>query len=792
MPWMTLKDRFNQIREGTQSYLSSWMPAKGMRLTAVASAVYHYEPLEHFRQGFSQIFLAVPFLLRAEETYELVTRSLITNIWKYLIPAILYSRFIPALRKSNLYESSPENMEYVLLLPYAAILWSMARMLQRRMETNVEYTIAYNRVVKKDIDKLLPHTLAKELANELTDILNQKFKTSYPAETIQLHLFSFLYNEFGKFFKKSNIKKDSFDELQKPLSYFLDRTINQYYLKDMPDFASQLTNEFLKIVAEDFNPTPVATKTLENLLIDESMRERLQRAKQSVQHFLPVAHYPHCSCKEMTYFMGYEIPTLEYLRRTSLAEISSIPYTLGKTIFTFLPEMWALGAMIPYEHYLALLLITILAPRIFSSTNLISQRLQSRIELAGFFSLALLFQGNFIPSQMIIGMQWIGFFARILLAGLSQLDLLISSHCTRHRTEITSRNKWYAFGIGASQTVVAEFFANINFLATNVRNVCTDLAIFALVTQMSTISTLAYRRKLPGTGENTWNLFYVPQRMMRFVLDRLNDKLQKPKPPEQLLADLQKTGKILGIYAWLTFGPGTFFPTLPIDMPKTQVQNFLLKHESLHFLLQLFRQDIEFIFSYLKQVQTITNIVYTPAPWIVQSGTLLFIAILSKLLNDKDLLQFLEKILVELKKIEIEETKKVQVIEDTLDDELTITPALSFEKVVPELTYQDKPINAETQKLLEADITNALRDNPAFPVAVKKPKPLNILSALQDSYFEVTAIKNPKVSKIDKDGYGWIESPLQKNSLLRNTSQAKKPEAIQLSKPRKVSGLQRS
>lgn len=795
MPWMTLKDKFKQIREGTQSYLSPLMSAKGMRLTEIASAVYHYEPFEHFRQGFSQIFYAPLFVLNAEETRDLAWRSFVTNVCKYLVPAILYARAVPTLRQSKWYESSPENMEYVLLLPYAVILYELSRMLQRRLETNGEYNYAYNRVIKKDIDKLLPHTLAKELANELTEILNHKFKTTHPTKTISLHLFGFLYNEFEKFFKKSDIHAETFYELKNPLSHFLNNTLNQYYLTDQFSFCNQLTNEFLTILAEDFCAKANTEKSMENTLITDEMRERLVRAKKSVQHFLPVSHYPHCSCKEMIVFMGKEFPSPEFLRRASLAEISSVPYSIGKKIFTFIPEILAFGAKISQEAYLAMFLLTILIPRALYFSQVISQRLQSRIELAGYFSLVMLFTGHFIPPDVIVAMQWIGFFARWLLAGQIQIDLLILSHCTRHRTEITSRNKWYAFGIGASIATVAEFFAQIVFLTTNVRNTCTDLAIFELVTQASTVATLGYKIKLPGTGEHTWNLFYVPQRMMRFVLDKLNDKLQKPKPPEEVLRDLQKIGRILGIYAWITFGPGTFFPKLPIDMSKTSVQNFLLKHETLRYLLHLCRQDIEFYLSYLKSAQTFTNIISKPAHLVAQSSVVLFIAILSKLLNDEALVQLLEKIQTELKAIEIEEANKIQVIEDTSDDEVVTTPALANIKTVAELTYKDEPIRPETQKLLEADIADALQDNPVI-VDVKKPKPMNLLSGIRDSYFVAEPVKKPKVIKVDPDGYGWVEagnsfpvSPLQKNCLLRGIGRNKKLNSTPDVELKKISGL---
>ncbi len=750
-------------------------------LTQIATAA------KHFYQGSKQIFRAPVFLLQAEHTRDLFWRSAKTNILQYLVPAILYARFVPALRKTEFYELSPDFMEYVLLIPYAIVIASMCRMAQRRKETNLVYLAAYPRVIKKDIEILLPHLAAKEFAHALTEILQKRYsiKQTETLETLHNNLFLFLYDFFIEFFKKTDITAESFDELQKPLTDFLHQQIIQYYFLD--NFSNALAEEIVTLFAASFRGLPAGMPRNDSG-VEDSVRERLSRAKETILPFLPIIYYPPCSCKEINVIKGTNYNSIEYYRRVNLAELSSIPYSLFNLLFTYLGEILEFGGKISQNEFISLLLLVMFIPSALNFVNIISQRVQSKIELVSLFALGLLYTGHFIPATFILGMEWMGYFARMLLAGQLQHEILVTkkAHCTRHRTEEISRHKWRAFGIGVSQTILAEILAGTVLWGVNVRNICTDAAFFELITQASTIVSHAHNERLPGTGKNTWNLFYLPQQLMRIVLNRLNDKLQKPKSPEEIVMLFAKWGHLLSHYAWATLGPGAIFPSFLSRASKKQVRTFILQHDTLCYFLRLFRQDIEFYLSYVGSAQTLTNWVLKPASSVGPNFLVPFIVILSKVLNDQDLLKLLREIQSKLIIMKVEEDKKtteqVKIIEDNADGELKVSPALSIPKVAPVLTYQEQPLTPHKKELLEKDLAEALIDNPIFSATEKKSLRM---APMADYFAPPPKIEKPKNKKnrITRDGYDWIEagdsfpSALQRHSLLKKPFQKPLEEA---------------
>jgi len=657
-------------------YLHAAKHAINASLTQVATAV------THLFKGSKQLFRAPGFLRTADQTRALVWRSVKTNVVDYIIPAILFSYINPALREMDVYNATSDYLEYATL---GIVYFYMVRLLARRKETNIEYLIANPRVIKNDVEIILSSSLAEGLATELTAVFNNQFRTTQSPGFIHACLFLALHKYFEQFFKKSSFSAESFRELQGELGTLFKTILKEHYSNESTDFSDKLAQEFIAILAVDLQTDTLATQPKEKELVltleeaelfDTDIRKRLLRTREKVKSFLPIVYYPPCKCKDNIVIYGTEYNSPDYYRKVNVANLSSIPYFLLNLIFTYLPEILEILGKIPTETYPWILLFSMIMSYELHLSNVVSEKSLRGLQAMSFLTLGLAFATTFIPPEVFYAMQWIGFLARSLLSGLVYNETVVtarSSHCTRDRTDEINRHKIYAFGIGLTLTTISESLAQGLLFSTGVRNFCTNNAIDEMLNLIMMISTLAYNERLPGTGKNTWNLFFLPQALMREILEKMNKLLQqKPKFPEFLKQPL-------GFLAWVLLGPNEFYPTLPPKEPKKALQAFLLKHKTIHYLLELFRGDIENLLGYVPGAQTLTWFT-RPLSWVAPRLFVAFLVIASKLLNDNDLMAFLQKIKFELQKIRYDLKDDVKIIEDDANqNQVTVAPALSPE-----------------------------------------------------------------------------------------------------------------
>lgn len=801
MTWMSLKNGFSQALDSANYYVGACARVTGARMTQVAQAVYeNSESVRHFHQGFSQIFRAYPFLKIGKTTRDLYKRSAETNIVKYLAPGILFSRLTPALRKTALYNAFPDTVEYGVLAYYVVLVLLMARLLQRRKEENGIYITAFPRVIKNDIDIILPHTFANRLAEELTARFNKLFITSSSVTLIHQDLFVGFKRLFENFFQYPVYNAESYNILKEPLTTLFQQTIRKHYFIHAEEFSEKLAEELIRLLAKDFDDPDVLQKKAEKdgLLFgleyhfsqSESasyavdIRNRLLRVKIEIQSFLPVVYYPPCCIDNPEY------SSVEYLRRVNLANISSTPYYLLKLASTSLPDILYVGSLIPPKIFMGMLLITLLLPNLFYLFDYLSQKTSFALQFTGLLALSVLYAGHFVPPEVLLGLQMISMLSRILLAGQVNLEAIVAKemHCTRHRTEEINRHKIYAFGMGVSQMLISEFFAQLVLLGTGVRNACTTDAIDQLVIQASMISLFANNARLPGRGKNTWNLFFLPQRAARVILDAVNNRLaEKPKSPEVLLARLKKVADVLSVYAWFVWGPGAIFPTLPTEEYKADLQAYLLQDERLRYLLLLFRGNILNALDYVGKSQQVNSWVARPLSWISRPASWVMprivftsLVIASKLLSDEALSKLVETIKLELKKIEIED-----VINKEPEPEFELESEPALLKLEEEKPVEDKPVE---DKLAEALLTNLLSTQPLPHALEKQPVDVDITAFISAKPYFKKPEKEIKKEIKKVDDFEWIDlgssqskSALERYSFVGNLQNAVAPKTTSAS-----------
>lgn len=679
MTWALVADENHEVIEADESnyYLYAAKHAIKARLTQVATAV------KHAFLGSKQIFRVPNFLRSAEQSQDLMLRSAITNVVFYLIPAMLLSYLNPAERQLDFNNYS----DYVEFAAFAMVYnYALVRLLFSRKEINIGYVIASSRVVKNDIEKILPHSLAEGLATELTTIFNHQINASKEPNFIHDYLFSDLYTSLDKFFKKSTFTVQSFGELQTTLSALLQKVLNEYYSIQSSEFSNGLAQEFINILSSDFLPADTIANTakedklvlalfhlkeendLEEAEHDAAdIRKRLLQIKTNVQHFLPIVYYPACKCSDYN--------SLDDIRKVNVANISSIPYYLGHLLFTFIPELWESASKIPLEVHVGVLLLTLLASNALYFSDVISKKTFLGMQSVSLLALTTAYIGSFIPPNVFYAMQWGGFFARSLLTGLNFVEIAVTQEqqCTSARNVEMNRNKAYAFGLGHTQTVISESTARLLHYFTGVRNVCTNNAIDEMLTLINTIGTLAFKKKLPGMGKNTWNLFFLSRAATRALLEIMNKLLQqRPQLPEMMISGLKSLGQTLGFLAWIFLGPH-HYPSRPPKNIKQELQSYLLQHQTILYLLQIYRRDIENILSYQSSAQALAWLA-RPVSWIAPSIFVPFLYLAANALTNDALFELLEKIKLALEEIGFKESNKVKVIED--EAELSVAPAL--------------------------------------------------------------------------------------------------------------------
>jgi len=733
MTWARLKNGFNRVYVGADYYLGSYARAVGGRLTQIAAAVYECQPIKHFRQGFGQIFHLPEFLHIGEQTRALVVRSANTNFLQYLLPVILYRRSM-----NIIYKKSPDALDSIFnWLDWGITLTLIMRLYLRRLVNNTAYNIAYPRVVAKDVEKHLPFLLAEQLAKELAEMFDKIFLHGIKTESFfRENLFPELHSLFTPFFKREDINAKSFSELSKSLSEILAKAINtQEFVSNNTAFIHDFSAQLARIIANEFAqafginnttekkpPEALLLEVLEKSFYKETaakhfaeLQRRVSLVKTNVQSFLPVVHHPACHCKDVMKDPATGLNTPEYYKRTIHAGISSPFYYAGNIAFTYLPDLLSWRKLITADEFFYAQIIAVIV--------------------------------------------------RILIAGQAQNEYKAAkrSQCTRHRYQLFSRNKAHSFGVGAAQEAVAALLARFFYVVTGVDNFFTRDAINQFVIQMNSITTLAHNDPLPGTKKNVWNLFYLPQKVTRWLVDMIS-WLFLPDPREtdardKLFEQIRQVANsnILHTSVRLVLGPGMVYPQMTApnsDKARTGKNDALIllfKNESIRFVLQLYYEDIQSNVSTMKKLHKLSTWIAAPVLALpIPAAAASLLAMPLRLLKEESLAALLDKIKIQLMDVKMNVDLKVQVIEKTVE-----VPSMMNPLVVSE----SKASTVHTSSSLETDIQAAMMEElpeASFDDVVSS----KVTDSTVPRTLQVMGGNNPK----ERDSFEWIEQKNDRSS----------------------------
>ncbi len=779
MTWTNLRDNFNKVRDKANYYLSPYARATGARLTQVANAVYHYEAVTHFRQGFTQIFKVPEFMRAGKQTKELLERSIKDNLLYYLLPIALYRSFFSALQLTNLYKINPEYMGYAISSLDIVITMSyiLTRIYPRHIKNNLLYNTAYVRTIENDINNHLPTFLANELTQELGEMFDKIFLHANRTHgSYDPYLSSNFQAIFADFFKKHHLEPEKFNTMILPLSKIIENSINQQELiraaNIVHDFSFFLAREIVTEFAKEFQTTqtPEKTYTKDELLntltryfdsqaaskFADELRKRIASVKFKAQSFLPVEHHPACNCKDTDKIsipvVGIDINTPSYYLRIISAGISAPFYYLGNIAFLYLPHFfkWR-GSITPEEFFYAKVLT---------------------------------------------------FFLRILIAGQAQNECYIAKypHCKYHRDRILAGNKAHSMGVGAAEILGAELLAFIVYLTFGVDSFFTRDPINQLMAQINLIATLAFNDPLPGKKRNAWNWFYLPKegtrKLISFIGWLFMPDPREPKERDRLLTQLTEvfTSPWLHKSVRLILGPGAIYPSKPLLIKdKTNgamiakpddALDILFHDEEVRYVLGLYRQDINNTISTANTIQYMFSWFFVGLPISMTSP---LVMTLSKLLDN--LVKNIQLKLVELDNESAE--KKVVVLE-----EKTITAKENQKNI-----DKDKDKDKDKEKLKEQKIefeddaqqarflppemakTAGITEAPEFPAMIKVTEPLSEpIVHLEAPAQPEEALPNPRLNavKTDENYFPNLE-PIKKTvkNVMSNFPKKEEPSMIQ-------------
>lgn len=587
MAWSRIRTGWDFVKNNADYYLTPLTRFADQHLTAIAKAVYESQPVSHFQQGFNQIFRVPAFLNYANRTRDLVKCAINTNLLNYLIPVILYRRAV-----NVCHEKLPDFLNNVIIAAdWAITLTLVMRLFVRRLTDNSAYTLCLPRVISNDVAEHLPRMIAEGLAHELSGLFEKIFfQAVRDNHHFDEQLRPRLLEIFTVFFSKSEINKNTFQELIKPLEkLFLELIEQQDFLSVTPQFIKNFSEQLAITIANEFAQTfsienqftvkkdyeslnHIIATSFEMKLAGEhsqNLERSISRVHENVRAFLPAKYNKSCACET---------------KKIVSAGISSPVYYSGILALTYLPDLlnW-LEWISPSKYFYSRLFACIM---------------------------------------------------RIMLYGQSMNEYKVAAEgqCTRHRYQVFARNKAYGLGVGAAYVLTVEALANLFYFTTNVDSFFTRDAISNLMMEMGIIATLAYNDPLPGKQKRPWDIFYLPRKIVRWGVDTVTwlfiPDINDSDARDDLMKNVKRiiSSKKLYQSVDLLFGDGDFYPqNKSKDVESKQVAvkmiefrneddvlNIIFNFPSIKKMLKLYNHDFELKIARVEQLHHVA--IWTAGP----------------------------------------------------------------------------------------------------------------------------------------------------------------------------------
>lgn len=602
--------------ESSYPYISPYIDITLPPLTAIAQAIYASTPVTHFRQGFQQFYRGLNLWEEAKETRDLLVQSLYSNTVEYLLPVIMYRRFMMVVTEKY----SPDATDALLnVLDNTILLLFFIRLYQRRLADNIFNSISLTRAISNDVTEHLLELASEGFSENITELLLAVLTLDSSATTmlkddIQFKLrlggfekrFAAVFDvaisarqllkayikvsfriELEKFFAESKVTADIFAGIIEPLQLVIKDKIIKYF-SNVP--AEERVNNFSHIVAtiladqmaSVFSPAYKNKLALDQselvallsqslyLSVAKSVAEKylqnVEKTGEKIKLFLPVKTDPICGCE---------------LKKQLHGGISSQVYYAANQFYTTIPTLMLKSGHLSLDTY-------------------------------SYFD---------IPMQMIA----------IWLYGqcFNELKVSTDGSCTRHRYLEFARNKAHSFGLGLAYYLTLHTLIRAVYLTTEVDNFFTRDALSNLLMQFVTVSMLIHNDRLPGKKDFPWDWFYWPREVTLKIVNTLQYLFQRhPDDKEKrnnVLINIQSVllSQYFGYGIDLIFSGTDLYPRPELlEMKKglfllSEVQDprrVLLNIPSFHRLIRLYKKDIEIVIEKLKGVHK--NSTWVPK-WLV-------------------------------------------------------------------------------------------------------------------------------------------------------------------------------